>query len=117
MPLPIGRIIDISLELNAKNFRMQVMEGFKRDMQFEVEVIKEHDAATGLGQIVRGVHMRLHAGSHIDAPEHFVKGGKQVHELPLSTFVGDAVVANFSDKKPGEGITAENLEVRIGEKL
>ena len=40
MPLPIGRIIDISLELNAKNFRMQVMEGFKRDMQFEVEVIK-----------------------------------------------------------------------------
>ena len=117
MTLPIGRIIDISLQLDAKNFRMQVMDGFKRDMQFEVEVIKEHDAAVGLGQIVRGVHMRLHAGSHIDAPEHFVKGGKQVHELPLSTFVGDAMVANFSDKKPGEGITAENLEVRIGEKL
>ena len=40
-----------------------------------------------------------------------------MHGLPLSTFVGDATVANFSDKKPGEGITAENLEVRIGEKL
>jgi len=32
----------------------------------------------GPGQIVRGVHMRLHAGSHVDAPEHFVKGGKQI---------------------------------------
>jgi arylformamidase len=117
MPLPIGRIVDISLEVDEKNFRMQVMEGFKRDMQFEIEVIKEHDAAKGIGQIVRGVHMRLHAGSHIDAPEHFVKGGKQVHELPLSTFIGDAVVADFSDKKAAEGITAENLEVRIGEKV
>lgn len=117
MTLRIGRIIDISLELDEKTFRMQVLDGFKKDMQFAVEVIKEHDAAVGLGQVVRGVHMRLHAGSHVDAPEHFVKGGKQVHEIPLNTFIGDAVVAQFADKYPAQGITAENLEVRLGEKL
>ena len=45
--------------------------------------------------------MRLHAGSHIDAFEHFVKGGKQVHELPLDLFMGECLVADFSDKLPG----------------
>jgi arylformamidase len=112
-----GRLVDISLELNEKTFKMQVLEGFKRDMQFQLELLKEHDADKGLGQVVRGVHMRLHAGSHIDAFEHFVKGGKQVHELPLDLFMGECVVADFSDKLPAKGITVEDLEKRVGPKL
>ena len=66
-------IVDISLELDPKNFAMRTPAGFKKDMQFEMEVLKEHDAPGGAGQIVRGVHMRLHAGSHVDAPEHNVR--------------------------------------------
>lgn len=110
-----GRLIDISLELDEKVFKMQVMEGFTRDMQFNLEVLKDHDS--GLKQMVRGVHMRLHAGSHIDAPEHFLKGGAQVHQLPLDTFIGDCVVADFSDKLPAKGITVEDLEERVAPKL
>ena len=86
-------------------------------MQFKVELMKSHDADKGLGQVVRGVHMRLHAGSHIDAPEHFVKGGKQVHDLPLDLFMGECLVADFSDKLPRGGITVEDLEKRVGPKL
>lgn len=112
-----GRLIDISLELDEKVFKMQVLDGFKRDMQFALELLKEHNADKGLGQVVRGVHMRLHAGSHIDAPEHFVPGGKQVHELALDLFVGDAVVADFSDKLPARGISVADLEERVAPKL
>src|SRR5262249_17184005 len=68
MSLAIEKIIDISLELDPKNFGMRTPAGFKKDMQFEMETLKEHDAPGGAGQIVRGVHMRLHAGSHVDAP-------------------------------------------------
>jgi arylformamidase len=110
----IPKIIDISLELDAKNFHMRTPAGFKRDMQFEVEVIKDFDSAGGAGQIVRGVHMRLHAGSHVDAPEHFVKGGKQIHELPLDTFIGPAVVADLRHRMPGGGITAGDLAKAAG---
>ena len=110
-----GRLIDISLELDEKVFKMQVMEGFTRDMQFQLEVLKDHES--GLKQMVRGVHMRLHAGSHIDAPEHFLKGGAQVHQIPLDTFIGDCVVADFSDKLPAKGITVEDLEERVAPKL
>ncbi len=114
MPLPISRIIDISLELDDSKFRMRTPPGFKKDMQFQIEVLKEHDAPGGAGQVVRGVHMRLHAGSHIDAPEHNVKGGKQVQDLPLELFAGDAVIADLRHAVPGKAITADDLEKAAG---
>jgi len=114
MPLQIKEIIDISLELDDSKFSMRTPPGFKKDMQFQMEVLKEHDAPEGAGQVVRGVHMRLHAGSHIDAPEHNVKGGKQVQDLPLETFTGDAVVADLRHLVPGKAITADELEKAMG---
>src|SRR5262245_52279929 len=114
MPLAITEIVDISLDLDDSKFAMRTPPGFKRDMQFQLEVLKEHDAAEGAGQIVRGVHMRLHAGSHIDAPEHNVKGGKQVQDLPLATFAGDAVIADLRHLVPGKAITADELEKAVG---
>jgi len=117
MSLAIERIIDISLELDPKNFAMRTPAGFKKDMQFEMEVLKEHDAPGGAGQIVRGVHMRLHAGSHVDAPEHNVRGGTQIHQLPLELFIGDAIVADLRDKMPGKAITENDLEKAAGTRI
>jgi kynurenine formamidase len=114
MSLAISNIIDISLELDDSKFAMRTPAGFKRDMQFQLEVLKEHDAPGGAGQIVRGVHMRLHAGSHVDAPEHNVRGGKQVQDLPLTTFAGDAVIADLRHLVPGKAITADELEKAVG---
>jgi kynurenine formamidase len=112
-----GKIVDISLELDPKNFGMRTPAGFTKDMQFAMEVLKEHDAPGGAGQIVRGVHMRLHAGSHVDAPEHNVRGGTQIHQLPLELFIGEAIVADLRDKMPAKPITAEGLERVIGSKV
>src|SRR6516164_8077634 len=114
MSLSITKIIDISLELDDSKFSMRTPPGFKKDLQFQLEVLKEHDAPEGAGQIVRGVHMRLHAGSHIDAPEHNVRGGKQVQDLPLETFAGDAVIADLRHLVPGGAVTAAELENAVG---
>src|SRR5215212_974192 len=114
--LEAQKIIDISLELDPRKFRMRSYAGFRKDMQFELEVIKQYEDP-GLGQIVRGVHMRLHAGSHIDAPSHMVKGGKDINDLPIETFVGPAVVADLTHRVPGGGITVDDLEEAVGEHL
>src|SRR6202035_2137839 len=114
MPIAGGKIVDISLELDPKNFGMRTPAGFTKDMQFAIEVLKEHDAPGGAGQIVRGVHMRLHAGSHVDAPEHNVRGGTQIHELPLDLFIGDAIIADLRDKMPSKAITENDLEITLG---
>src|SRR5512144_2657365 len=117
MDLRYRDIVDISLELDPKIYSMRTPAGFKKDMQFEMEVLKEHDAPGGAGQIVRGVHMRLHAGSHVDAPEHNVRGGTQIHQLPLALFIGDAVVADLRDKVPGQAITETDLEKAAGSRI
>src|ERR1700745_3768618 len=112
MSIEFRKIVDISLELDPKNFAMRTPAGFKKDMQFAMEVIKEHDAPGGAGQIVRGVHMRLHAGSHVDAPEHNVRGGTQIHDLPLDFFIGAAVTAALRDKLPRKPISEDDLQKR-----
>jgi arylformamidase len=117
MSLAFQTIIDISLELDPKSYSMRTPAGFKKDMQFEMEVLKEHDAPGGAGQIVRGVHMRLHAGSHVDAPEHNVRGGTQIHQLPLELFMGDAIVADLRDKLPSQAITEKDLEKRLDNRI
>jgi arylformamidase len=114
---PYQTIVDLSLELDPKNFAMRTPAGFKKDMQFAMEVIKEHDAPGGAGQIVRGVHMRLHAGSHVDAPEHNVRGGTQIHDLPLDLFIGDAIIADLRDKCPSKAITERDLERAVGDHI
>jgi kynurenine formamidase len=112
---PVGKVIDISLELDPNTFKMHVLEGFQGDAQFEVEVVKPYDG--GLGQIVRAVRMRLHAGSHVDAPAHMLRDGQQIHELAIERFVGDALVVDFTDKVPGRHITPDDLQERIGSKV
>ena len=108
-----GRIVDISLELDPDKFRMRTYAGFRKDMQFETEIIKDYGDG-GLGQRVRGVHMRLHAGSHIDAPSHMIEGGADMHELPLERFVGPAVVADVRHRGAQQAITADDLETGAG---
>src|ERR1035438_4266942 len=36
----------------------------------------------------------LHVGTHIDAPCHRVQGGKKMHEIDLSSFVGLCLVVD-----------------------
>lgn len=55
-------------------------------------------------------NMCAHNGTHIDAPSHFIKNGKTVDELALTSFVGLAYVANH----PGGVVTKSDAEKIIG---
>lgn len=108
---PDFRIVDISMPLTA-DYKMHTPAGVK-DVQLQLEVIKEHDAPDGAGQMVRALHARLHHGTHVDAPEHFVKGGKQISDLELATFVGPAVIADVRHVGPGNEIQPSDLAQAI----
>ena len=54
--------------------------------------------------------MCAHNGTHVDAPFHFIEGGKTVDAVPLDTFVGPAYVAER------EGILSGNDAADIYEK-
>jgi arylformamidase len=62
-----------------------------------------------------GVNLSLitlgsHTGTHVDAPVHFVSGGMTLDHLPVESFIGEAVVLDFSAKLPGSAITESDLE-------
>jgi len=111
----MGKLIDISMFLDAEH-RMHTPIGAK-PLQFQIEIIKPHDAPGGAGQLVRAIHARVHSGCHVDAPEHYVKGGTQIHEIPLETFFGPAVITDMRHKAPGGVITAADLDADVGHLL
>lgn len=48
-----------------------------------------------------------HTGTHVDAPYHFIHGGKTVESLPLDVLVGDALVV---ERKECDALTAKVLQ-------
>ena len=54
--------------------------------------------------------MCAHNGTHVDAPFHFIEGGKTVDSISLDTFVGMAYVAEY------HGTVSDTAAVKILEK-
>ena len=52
------------------------------------------------GYYMNALRLGEHSGTHVDAPAHFIPGGKTVDELPLEKFIGEAFVI---DVRGGEG--------------
>jgi arylformamidase len=61
------------------------------------------------GQMANVSHMELnvHSGTHIDAPLHFIDGGKTTAEIDLNRLLGSCQVVSFEGQAD---ITAEGLE-------
>ena len=78
------KIYDISQEV----FSCRVYPG---DPSPERQVLNTIESG-GLYHLT-ALRMCAHNGTHVDAPSHFIRDGKTVDEMPLSTFVGRAYVA------------------------
>lgn len=48
--------------------------------------------------VMSTLNLSVHVGTHVDAPGHFIKGGKMVSDLPVHLFVGNIHVIDFSDR-------------------
>lgn len=74
------RIIDVTLPLSAE------LPGYPGDPPFRLEPLLriEQGAPYNVSRLVSGTH----AGTHVDAPAHFVVDGKTVDQLPLELLVG-----------------------------
>lgn len=53
--------------------------GFSRDVLKSLE--------WGDPYTLSALHFSAHAGTHIDAPSHFIRGGRSVHEIPIERLI------------------------------
>lgn len=49
------------------------------------------------GYCVHQLSLGTHTGTHIDAPYHFVADGQTIDQMPLETFVSEAVIVDLSE--------------------
>jgi kynurenine formamidase len=61
------------------------------------------------------IETMLHVGTHLDAPMHFVSGGKDVASLPLERLYGPAVVVDISSEVGDYDIYNADMIVKHGE--
>jgi arylformamidase len=92
------KIYDISLSLSAKTVRWVTAQPF--------ELIERKRVSRGDSNNSSSIHASAHAGTHVDAPFHFVPDGITIESLPLETFVGPALVCAID---PGSHITAADV--------
>jgi arylformamidase len=59
---------------------------------------------------VTSIELGSHTGTHIDAPDHFVKGGRKLHEIPLQWLVGEVTVIHVPNVPSISRRHLENLD-------
>jgi arylformamidase len=78
------QIYDISLALSAQTVRWLNSQPF--------ELIERKRMIRGDANNSSSMHTSVHAGTHVDAPFHFVPEGLTVERLPVDAFIGPARV-------------------------
>ena len=89
---------DISLNLSVDTVRWMGSSPF--------ELVERRRMARGDAANSSALSMSAHAGTHLDAPFHFVPNGATIDTLPLELFMGPAVVYAVEAERY---ITAEHV--------
>lgn len=104
-----GRIVDLSHEL---------LPGKER---YTVEIAHRRDRTTPTTKMQDAIYMWSHAGTHVEAPLHYIAGGADVNSLPLAAFIGPAIVLDFHHKGLGEAISLDEIKaagpIEVGDRV
>ena len=98
------KFIDVTVPLSA------ALPTFPGDPPFQIDVT--HRMEGGDSYNVARLTLGTHAGTHVDAPFHFIKGGATVDELALEILIGKVRVVDLGGKDSVERADLEALDLR-----
>lgn len=101
------RIVDLSEKvLPGKVIGAQPEPPYFRKRRYEVRPFEIVD-----GEWMSEVDMESHISTHVEAPMHlYGEKGKDITEIPLESYMGEAIFIDLSGFKPEELITPDYLE-------
>jgi len=94
------RIIDLSAEIHPGVLKIngEYLHG-KEVRRFEIRQFRyAPDKA-----LMHWVETETHIGTHVELPAHLIDGAKSCSEMPVETFLGEAIVLKFDFLKPKDG--------------
>jgi kynurenine formamidase len=93
-------VVDLSSVLGVNTFCYPTDPQFKKRWHIQMP-----EAVANVSVIETG----LHAGTHVDAPLHFIEEGMDVCQMPVTSFFGPAVAID-APKKLGEDVVPADFE-------
>lgn len=105
--MPKHKIIDLSFTIHSG---MQVFSSPWHPAVAITQLAFHHKQNRETRKIVMGTH----AGTHTDAPRHFIKNGKTIDKIPLDVYVGPATVLNFTKIPQKTEIDLTTLKKALG---
>lgn len=85
----MNRIYDVTVPIS------ETTPIYKGDPGVEIKSFKA--IAAGSSANVSEIAFGVHTGTHVDAPNHFIEGGKRVHELDPQKLVGPCRIIGIPD--------------------
>ena len=100
------RVIDLSYELvpGERKIDGRYLHGkalFDRPIE-----VQEFIAYGARMHFIQG---QTHSGTHVECPYKYVEGGPDFVDMPLTTFMGEAVACDLTYKQGGEGVTIDDF--------
>jgi len=92
------KLYDISLTVSPQSIRWVTSQ--------PMELIERKRMSRGDTNNSSSINASAHAGTHVDAPFHFVPDGQTIESLPLETFIGPARVCAV---EAGSHVTAAEV--------
>jgi kynurenine formamidase len=80
--------------------------------RWPVDVTRRGSHASGDTFEASTIRVSVHAFTHVDAPRHFVPGGRTIDEIPPDAWSGDTAVVNLTDLGANEGVEPAHLDRR-----
>ncbi len=101
-----GRIVDLSHHLypGKEEYHLDLVT-HKTD-----ELYPQYRVDPGVWYILQDVSMSSHCGTHIEFPYHHNRNGLDAGSYPLERLIGDALLLDYTHKKPGEAVTLGELK-------
>jgi arylformamidase len=103
--MKMSRIVDLSHELYPSDEKSELHV----KTYFVEEILPKYKREKDQWYIIQRVAFLSHVGTHIEAPLHYIKDGEDVSEIPLKQIVGEAVILDFTHKKPNEEISLGDI--------
>ncbi len=114
----MGKIIDISVEVYSGMQTHNRGDYYGDPGDVQILDVRTPDMPGARGGTGRRISMLFHHGTHVDAPEHQISGGRQIGDYPIERFVGKCLLVDLTkSKKAGSDITPAELEEMIGDKI
>jgi len=94
------RIIDLSVRLTpgVHSVNQEYVHGRElRKLEIRQFIYKPDNT------FMHWVETETHIGTHVEAPAHYIEGGKAACDIPLDSYMGPCIVLKFDDKGPVNG--------------